>query len=146
MIGETPLSSPYTVTIEFDSLDKLKEYLEKRTREIGLELAELIKKLEIISSAVEAKKKLLGLFKVPAQVEPTKEGVKITEDTTLYIDPPPEILAHIYENVNTTLNSKLNAYRNLKNAIAQIPSTNVPVSITLVLENDIPRYIVIKPK
>jgi|GEM_PF-3465563 chromosome condensin MukBEF complex kleisin-like MukF subunit len=140
------MSSPYTVTMEFDSIDKLKEFLDKRTREISAELAEIIKKLEVISSMVEAKRRLMSLFKVQTPGEPPKEGVKITEDTTLYIDPPPEVLSDIYENLNNVLNKKLNAYRNLKNAVAQIPSSNVPINITLVLENDFPKYLLIKPK
>ena len=140
------MSSTYTITIEFDSIDKLKEFLDKRTREIGTELAEVIKKQEVISSMVEAKKRLLSLFKVQPPSEPAKEGIKITEETTLYIDPPPEVLNDIYENLNNVLNKKLNAYRNLKNAIAQIPSSSVPISITLVLENDFPKYLLIRPK
>jgi chromosome condensin MukBEF complex kleisin-like MukF subunit len=140
------MSSPYTVTMEFDSIDKLKEFLDKRTREISAELAEIIKKLEVISSMVEAKRRLMSLFKVQTLGEPPKEGVKITEDTTLYIDPPPEVLSDIYENLNNVLNKKLNAYRNLKNAVAQIPSSNVPINITLVLENDFPKYLLIRPK
>jgi len=140
------MSSPYTVTMEFDSIDKLKEFLDKRTREISAELAEIIKKLEVISSMVEAKRRLMSLFKVQTPGEPPKESVKITEDTTLYIDPPPEVLSDIYENLNNVLNKKLNAYRNLKNAVAQIPSSNVPINITLVLENDFPKYLLIRPK
>jgi len=140
------MSSPYTVTMEFDSIDKLKEFLDKRTREISGELAEIIKKLEVISSMVEAKRRLMSLFKVQTLGEPPKEGVKITEDTTLYIDPPPEVLGDIYENLNNVLNKKLNVYRNLKNAVAQIPSSNVPINITLVLENDFPKYLLIRPK
>lgn len=140
------MSSPYTITIEFDSIDKLKEYLEKRNREISSELAEIIKKLEIVSSLVESKKKLLALFKVQTAMDTGGEGVKLTDDTILYIDPSPEVLMNIYDNLNSVLNKKLNAYRNLRNAISQIPSSNVPISITLVLENDFPRYLIIKPK
>ena len=140
------MSSPYTVTMEFDSIDKLKEFLDKRTREISGELADIIKKLEVISSMVEAKRRLMSLFKVQTSGEPPKEGVKITEDTTLYIDPPPEVLSDIYENLNNILNKKLNTYRNLRNAVAQIPSSNVPINITMVLENDFPKYLLIRPK
>lgn len=137
-------TSPQSTILEFDSMDRLREYVDRRIREISTELASVVRALEHANALLEVKRKIFGMFKL----QPTKtegEGVKLTEETTLLVDPPPEVIVDVYERVNASLSRKLTAYRNLKNVLAQLPPGGAGVSVTLILEDEVPRFLIVRP-
>ncbi|MGC9114673.1 MAG: hypothetical protein ACP5HH_01510 [Fervidicoccaceae archaeon] len=136
--------SVQSTMIDFDNLEKLKQFTDKRIAEISAELGEVLRRVDMLHSTLEVKKKFFEALNIKAQEKPY-EGINLGGDVILMVDPPADALVNLYESLSENLNKKLTAYRNLKNALSKIPSTSeLQVSVSLVLENDIPKYIIIK--
>lgn len=130
------------VMIEFDSMNKLKDFVDKKIAELSGELGELLRRLDLMHSNLEVKKKLLDVLNVKGPEKPY-EGVKLGGDIILHIDPPGEALIAIMETASEEINKKLNAYKNLKAVLSKIPVVEMQLKITLFLENDVPKHIVL---
>jgi len=136
--------SAQSAMLEFESLEKLKQFTDKRIAEISAELGEVLRRVDMLHSTLEVKKKFFEVLNIKTQEKPY-EGISLGGDIILMVDPPAEALVNVYEALSENLNKKLSAYRNLKNALAKIPSTpELQLSATLILENDIPKYILIR--
>ncbi|MEM0020999.1 MAG: hypothetical protein QW039_06455 [Fervidicoccaceae archaeon] len=136
--------STSSTLIEFDNLDKLKQFTDKKIAEISAELGEILRRIDLMHGTLEVKKKFYEVLNIKPQEKPY-EGINLGGDIFLMVDPPSETLVNLYESLSENLNRKLTAYRNLKNALSKIPSSpELQVSASLILENDIPKYIIIK--
>jgi hypothetical protein len=136
--------SASSAMLEFENLDKLKQYTDKKIAEISAELGEILRRVDVLHSTIEVKKKFLEALSIKGQEKPY-EGIALGGEIYLMVDPPAESLVSLYESLSENLNRKLTSYRNLKNALSKIPSTpELQVSVTLILDNDIPKYIIIK--
>ncbi|PNV81052.1 MAG: hypothetical protein C0179_04705 [Fervidicoccus sp.] len=138
------MSTTLSATMEFENIEKLKQFVEKRIAELSAELGEVLRRIDALHGIVENKRRVFEALGLKFQ-DRGYEGIKLGGDITIMIDPPPDALVNIYEGISENLNKELNAYRNLKNALSKLPSSpELSISATLVLDQNIPKHIVLK--